>query len=113
MEHESNSEPENSTPDSASNDIGSHVMEYRPNSRSENSTKRLPLQSLTQPSLLEHYVLTRATGHWDGPKYVTYNTKSSRLQSFIIHDWPHVIDLKPNALSEVGFFFTCKIHTIF
>ena len=47
MEHESDSEPENSTPGSPSNNIGPHSTEYRPNSRSENSTS-LPLQSLTQ-----------------------------------------------------------------
>jgi len=41
----------------------------------------LPLQSLTQHSVLEHYVLTRAIDHWVDPKYVTYNGKTSRLQS--------------------------------
>jgi hypothetical protein len=112
MEHESDSEPENSTPDSPSNNIGPHSTEYRPNSRSENSTS-LPLQSLKQHSVLEYYVLTRATAYWGGPNYVTYNTKSSRLRTFVIHVWPHILDLTLNALSEAGFFFTRKINTIF
>ena len=88
-------------------------MEYRPNSTSENSTTRLPLRSITQDSVLEHYVLTRAIDHWFGSKYDTSNGKSSRLQTFVVHDWPRMLDFTPNALSEAGFFFTGKILTIF
>jgi len=112
MELESDYEPETSTPDSLSSDIGPQFMEYRPNSRSENPT-RLPLQSLTQHSVLEHYVLTRASDHCVGPKYVTYNAKSSRIQSFVSHDRPHMLDLLPDALSVAGFFFTGKFLKIF
>ena len=49
---DSDSEPENSTPDSpppppSNNDIGQQVMEYRPHSRYENSTTtRLPTSSI-------------------------------------------------------------------
>ena len=83
-------------------------MESRPNSSPENST-RVPLQSITQDAVLEHYVLTRAIDHWLGPKYETYNAKSARLQIFVIQDWPHMMDLPPNTLTEVGFFFTGMI----
>jgi len=58
---------------------------------------------------LEHYVLTWAIDHWFGPKYETYNAKSSRPQTFVIHNWPHMMDLPSNALSEAGFFFTGMI----
>jgi len=87
-------------------------MEVRPNSRQENSNGRLPLLPVTQDAVLEHYVLTRAIDHWFGPKCETYNAKSARLQTFVIHDWPHMLDLPPNALSEAGF-FTGKIVTVF
>ena len=73
----------------------------------------LPLQSITQDSVLEHYVLTRAIDNWFGPKYGTYNGKSSRLQSFVIHDWPLMLDLPPNALSKAGFFFTGRFSKYF
>jgi hypothetical protein len=87
-------------------------MEVRPNSRQENSNGRLPLLPVTQDAVLEHYVLTRAIDHWFGPKYETYNAKSARLQTFVIHDWSHMLDLPPNALSEAGL-FTGKIVTVF
>jgi len=59
------------------------IMESRPNSSPENST-RVPLQSITQDAVLEHYALTRAIDHWNGPKYETYKDKSHayRLSSF-------------------------------
>jgi hypothetical protein len=90
-------------------------MEIRPNSIQENSTerRRVPFMTITQDAVLEHYVLTRATDNWVGPKYDTYKDKSARLQTFVIHDWPHMLDLPPNTLSEAGFFFTGKILTIF
>ena len=84
------------------------IMESRPNFSPENST-RVPLQSITQDAVLEHYVLTRAIDHWNGPKYETDNDKSARLQTFFIHYWPHIIYLPPNDLSEAGFFFTGMI----
>jgi len=111
MDHEFFYDPENSIPNSSSNDIGPHFKEYRPHSTSEYSTNLL-LQSLAHHSVLKHYVLSRATVHWDGPKYVTYNTESSRLLYFIILDLPHLLDLTPNSLSEADFFFTGKFHTI-
>ena len=90
--------------------IGSQtIMESRPNSGPENPT-RLPLQSITQDAVLEHYVLTRAIDRWYGRKYETYNAKSARLQIFVIHDWPHMMDLPTNFLSEAGFFFTGMIQ---
>jgi len=118
----SDSEPENSTPESppppspANSDITQQDMEIRPNSTQENSTgrRRVPFLPITQDAILEHYVLTRATDHWVGPKYDTYNAKSARLQTFVIHDWPHMLDLPPNTLSEAGFFFFIgKILPIF
>ena len=64
LEIESDSEPENSTPDSPSNnDIGTQVMEYRLNSTSDKSTTRLTLRSITQDFVVEHNVLTRAIDH--------------------------------------------------
>ena len=103
----------NSTPDSptppptSSNDNGPQVMEIRPNSRQENSTgMRVPLLPITQEAILEHYVLTWAIDHWLRPKYETYKAKSASLQTFVIHDRPHMLDLPTNALSEAGFFFT-------
>ena len=63
LEIESDSEPENSTTDSPSNDIGTQVMEYRLNSTSDKSTTRLTLRSITQDSVVEHNVLTRAIDH--------------------------------------------------
>jgi len=121
---DSDSEPEHSTHDSppppplpslSNSDIGPQVIEIRPNSIQENSTgrRRVPFLPITQDSVLEHYVLTRAIDHWFGPNYETHNTKSARLQTFVIHDWPHMLDLPPNTLSEAGFFFTDKILTIF
>ena len=93
------SPPPPPSPPTNDNDIESlTIMESRPNSSTENST-RVPLQSITQDAVLEHYVLTRAIDHWNGPKYETYNDKSSRLRTFFIHDWPHMMDLPPNALS--------------
>lgn len=109
-----NSPPHPSTPVSPSpppsNDIGPPIMETSPET---SARRRLPLLSLTQDTVLEHYVLTRAIDHWFGPKYETYNAKSARLQTFVIHDWPHTMDLPPNALSEAGFFFTGTFLTIF
>jgi hypothetical protein len=67
---------------------------------------RVPLHTITQDAVLEHYVLTRAIDNCYGPKYETYKAKSSRLQTFVIHDWPFIMDLPPNDLSEAGFFFT-------
>jgi len=96
--------PHSPTPSSPTNyDIESQtIMESRRNSSPENSS-RVPLQSITQDAVLEHYFLTRAIDHWNGPKYETYNAKSARLQTFFIHDWPHMMDLRPNALSEAVF----------
>ena len=79
------------------------IVESRPNSGPEN---RVPLHTITQDAVLELSVLTRAIDNWYGPKYETYKAKSSRLQTFVIHDWPHIMDLPPNDLSEAGFFFT-------
>jgi len=93
---------------SDSSDFGPLVIvESRPNSGPEN---RAPLHTITQDAVLEHYVLTRAIDNWYGPKYETYKAKSSRLQTFVIHDWPHIMDLPPNDLSEAGFFFTGMIQ---
>ena len=83
------------------------IVESRPNSGPEN---RVPLHTITQDAVLELYVLTRAIDNWYGPKYETYKAKCSRLQTFFIHDWPHMMHLPPNALSEAGFFFTGMIQ---
>ena len=66
------------SPPTNDDDIGSqNINESRPNSSPENST-RIPRQSITQDAVLEHYVLTRAIDHWNGPKYETYKDKSAR-----------------------------------
>ena len=53
-------------PPSNNDDISSQIIvESTPNSSPENST-RLPLQSITQDAVLEHYVLTRAIDHRNG-----------------------------------------------
>ena len=75
-------------------------MENKSNSKSDTSSRaESPILSLT-----EHYVFNRATNQCDGPKYVTYGTKEARLRSFIIHDWPHVLDPATSALSDAVFF---------
>jgi len=109
----SDSEPEHSTPDSpppppppspSNSNIAPQVIDIRPNSTQENSSgrRRVPFLPITQDAVLEHYVLTRAIDHSFGPKYETYNAKSARLETFVIHDWPHMLDLPPNTLSEAG-----------
>jgi len=85
------------------------IVESRPNTEPENSI-RVPLHTITQDAVLEHNVLTRAIDNWYGPKYETYKAKFSRLQTFVIHDWPQMMDFPPNALSESGFFFTGMIQ---
>ena len=85
------------------------IVESRPNTEPENSI-RVPLHTITQDAVLDHYVLTRAIDNWYGPKYETYKAKSSRLQTFVILDWPHIMDLPPNALCEAGFLITGMIQ---
>ena len=70
---DSDSEPENSTPDTPPPpNSDPQVIEIRPNSTQENSTaRRVPFLPITQDAVLEHYVLTRAIDHWFGPKYET------------------------------------------
>ena len=98
--------------DNRSADIGPQRMEYRPYSNPDNSESvrvESPVLSLT-----EHCVMNRAINHWEGQKYITYNTKDARLRSFVINDWPHDLNPAPNAFREAGLFFTCKnIHTLF
>ena len=54
------------SPPTNDDDIESQtIMESRPNSSPENSTW-VPLQSISQDAVLEHYVLTRAIDHWNG-----------------------------------------------
>jgi len=62
-------------------------MEYRPNSRPEESS---PLQN--------------ATIIWQGPKYLNFNTKDSRLKSYT--HWPHDMNPSPDSLSVAGFYYT-------
>ena len=83
---------------SESGDFTPHTngsLECRPNSVPENTTTMVRLHTITQNPVLEHYVLTRAIDNWYGPKYETYKAKSSRLQTFVIHYWPHMMDLPP------------------
>jgi len=87
-------------------------MEHWPNSKSDTTADISGAESTTL-SLTEHYVMTHAINQSDGPKYVTYTTRGARLRTFIIHDWPHVLEPALSALSDAGFFFTCKIRTIF
>jgi len=62
-------------------------MEYRPNSRPEQSS---PLQN--------------ATIIWQGPKYLIFDTKDSRLMSYT--HWPHDMNPSPDSLSAAGFYYT-------
>jgi len=62
-------------------------MEYRPNSRPEQSS---PLQS--------------ATIIWQGPKYLIFDNKDSRLKSYT--HWPHDMNPSPDSLSAAGFYYT-------
>jgi len=39
--------------------------------------------------------------------------KGARLGSFIIHDWPRVLEPAVIFLSDTDFFFTGKIRTMF
>jgi len=61
-------------------------MEYRPNSRPEQSS---PLQN--------------ATIILQGPKYLIFKTKDSRLKSYT--HWPHDMN-PPDSLSAAGFYYT-------
>jgi len=62
-------------------------MEYRPNSRPEQSS---PLQS--------------ATIFWQGPKYLIFDSKDSRLKSYT--HWPHDMNPSPDSLSAACFYYT-------
>jgi len=62
-------------------------MEYRPNCRPEQSS---PLQS--------------ATIIWQGPKYLIFDTKDSRLKSYI--HWPFGTNPSPHSLSAASFYYT-------
>ena len=87
-------------------------MEHRPNSNPDTSSdvsrSELPILSLT-----EHYIPSHGTNQWDRPKCVAHSTKGARLRSFIIHDWSHVLQPPRSALSDIDFFFTGKIRTMF
>ena len=58
-----------------STDIGSQILEHRPNSNPENSAGTRTESPIL--SLREHYVQTRATNLWNVPKYVTYRKKNA------------------------------------
>jgi len=62
-------------------------MEYRPNSRPEQSS---PLQN--------------ATIIWQGPKYLIFDTKVSRLKSYT--HWLHDMNPSTDSLSAAGFYYT-------
>ena len=86
-------------------------MVIRPNSILDTNPSSIARQSIL--SLTEHYFINRAIEQWNGPKYETYGSKELRIRSFIIHDWPHVLEPAPSDLSDDGFFFTGKIRTLF
>jgi hypothetical protein len=107
--HESDSKPKNFTLDSSSKkNIGPQFMKIQPNSIPDTAPS-----SIARSSLTEHYFQNHTIEQWDGPKYETYGSKEVRLRSFIIHDWPHVLEPAPSDLSDAGFFFTVKIRTLF
>jgi len=83
-------------------------MKFQPNSIPDTDPSSIVRSSLTQ-----HYFQNRAIEQWDGPKYETYGSKEVRLRSFVIHNWPHVLEPAPSDLSDAGFFFTGKISTLF
>jgi len=58
-------------------------MEYKPNS---------PLQ--------------QATIIWDGPHCLGFNTKASRIESYV--HWPRGMNPSPESLSTASFYFTGK-----
>ena len=89
-------------------DIVPQVMKIQPNSIPDTDP-----YSIARSSLTEHYFQNHTIEQWDGPKYETYGSKEVRLRSFIIHDWPHVLEPAPSDLSDAGFFFTVKIRTLF
>jgi len=105
MERESNTDCD------CSADIEPQIMEYWPNSNPENSASIRGKSTIL--SLTEHYLLTRATNVWDGPKYATYRRKETRLRSFVIHAWPLGLDPAPSVLSDAGFFYTGRTYILF
>jgi hypothetical protein len=88
---------------------GLQITEHLPNSKSDTSSKaESPILSLA-----EHYVLNRAINQWDGPNYVTYCTKGTRLRSSNIHEWSHVLEPATIRFERSLFSFTGKIRRIF
>ena len=83
-------------------------MKFQPNSIPDTDPSSIVRSSLTQ-----HYFQNRAIEQWDGPKYETYGSKEVRLRSFVIHNWPHVLEPAPSDLSDAGFFFTGRIVQYF
>jgi len=83
------------------NSLDTHLqlwtMEYRPNSRPEQSSL---ISSALQRASILCYV----------SRYLTYNTKTERLRTY--GDWPHGMNPSPNTLSEAGFFYTGIVLTI-
>ena len=54
----------------------------------------------------QHFAINRATILWDGPKHAAYNSKATRLRSYI--DWPHGMNPSPHSLRTAGFYFSGK-----
>lgn len=73
-------------------------MEYKPNSYTERSADIGP-DPITR-TLSEHFVLNRTITHWDGPKYISYNTPALRLRSF--DKQPRGTIPTPYCLSDAG-----------
>ena len=84
-------------------------MEYRPNSTLERTVDIGP--DFINLLFTEKCVTNRIINLWSGPRYITYNTKASRLQSFI--NWPQGINLSTESLNDAGFFYIGAIHIQF
>jgi len=52
--------------------------------------------------------LHQATVIWDGPHCLGFNTKASRLKSYV--HWPRGMNPSPESLSTAGFYFTGKCY---
>jgi hypothetical protein len=76
------------------------------------STSRQLIRELLNRGLPEQYVKDRAMTNWEGPAFITYNTKAARLSS--LGGWPRICaNLTPRALMEACFFYTGNTRLIY
>ena len=58
------------------------------------------------PILSPLFVMSEATARWKGPRYLAYDTYSSRFRSFFT--WSKHMHPSPTALSTAGYFYAGK-----